>query len=61
MRPSSMERFRVNSPRPAYQANAENVNEGIYFCSHLKKIVRMREATISIFIPQKQLIAEFKR
>lgn len=29
MRPSSWERFRVNSPRPAYEANTHNVNEGM--------------------------------
>lgn len=31
MRPSSLDRFRVNSPRPAYQASANNVDEGDSF------------------------------
>lgn len=30
MRPTSLDRFRVNSPRPAYEANANNVDEGTY-------------------------------
>lgn len=29
MRPTSLDRFRVTSPRPAYEANAHNVNEGV--------------------------------
>lgn len=28
MRPTSLDRFRVNSPRPAYEANVHNINEG---------------------------------
>lgn len=30
MRPTSLDRFRVTSPRPAYEANARNVNEGMF-------------------------------
>lgn len=30
MRPTSLDRFRVQSPRPAYEANASNVNEGVF-------------------------------
>lgn len=31
MRPTSLDRFRVTSPRPAYEANANgNVNEGVF-------------------------------
>lgn len=30
MRPTSLDRFRVQSPRPAYEANARNVNEGVF-------------------------------
>lgn len=28
MRPTSLNRFREQSPRPAYEANVHNVNEG---------------------------------
>lgn len=41
MRPTSLDRFRVNSPRPAYEANVHNVNEGVYnLMTQIKSIAK---------------------